>query len=134
MFKDLIRKIIGKTKTISISAARRSSGTFLLKRTNFGLVHADFSVVEKLAKRALKSVAGITESEIVVEKFSEANPFKIFLTLTLAEGYSAPKVSEAADKAINDDLRNFLGLEFYVPVDVKINRITQVVPAKRRVR
>ena len=134
MFKDLIRKIIGKTKTLSISAARRSSGTFLLKRTDFGLVHTDFSVVEKLAERALKSVAGITESEIVVEKFSEANPFKIFLTLTLAEGYSAPKVSEDADKAINSDLSNFLEPGFYVPVDVKINRITQALPAKRRVR
>lgn len=134
MFKDLIRKIIGKTKTISISAARRSSGTFLLKRTDFGLVHADFSVVEKLAQRALESVAGINESQVVVEKFSEAIPFKIFLTLTLAEGYSAPKVSEAADKAINNDLSNFLEPGFYVPVDVKINRITQALPAKRRVR
>lgn len=134
MFKDLIRKIIGKTKTISISAARRSSGTFLLKRTDFGLVHADFSVVEKLAQRALESVAGINESQVVVEKFSEAIPFKIFLTLTLVEGYSAPKVSEAADKAINNDLSNFLEPGFYVPVDVKINRITQALPAKRRVR
>ena len=134
MFKDLIRKIIGKTKTISISAARRSSGTFLLKRTDFGLVHTDFSVVEKLAQRALESVAGINESQVVVEKFSEAIPFKIFLTLTLAEGHSAPKVSEAADKAINNDLSNFLEPGFYVPVDVKINRITQALPAKRRVR
>ena len=134
MFKDLIRKIIGKTKTISISAARRSSGTFLLKRTDFGLVHADFSVVEKLTERALKSIAGISESQVVVEKFSEANPLRINLTLTLAEGFSAPKVSEAADKAINNELRELAGVEFYVPVDVKVQQIKKVVPAKRRVR
>ena len=134
MFKDLIRKIIGKTKTITLSAARHSSGEFLLKRTDFGLVRAEFSVVEKIAERALKSVAGISESQVVVEKFSEANPLKISLTLTLSEGYGAPKVSEEADKAINGDLRNFLGLDFYVPIDVKVRQIKQVSPAKRRVR
>lgn len=134
MFKDLIRKIIGKTKTIAVSAARSSSGEFLLRRTDFGLVRAEFSVVQKIAARALKSVAGISESQVAVEKLSEANPLKVRLTLTLSEGYSAPKVSEAADKAINGDLRNLLGLEFYVPVDVKVNQITQALPAKRRLR
>ena len=130
MFKNLIRKIIGKT----ISAARSSSGEFLLKRTDFGLVRAEFSVVQKIAERALKSLTGISESQVVVEKFSEANPLKIRLTLTLAEGYSAPKVSHEADKAINDDLRKFFGLEFYVPIDVRVEQITQTLPAKRRVR
>lgn len=134
MFKDLIRKIIGKTKTIAISAARSSNGEFLLKRTDFGLVRVEFSVVQKIAERALKSVAGISESQVAVEKFSEANPLKIYLTLTLSEGHGAPKVSEDADKAINGDLRNFLGLEFYVPIDVKVQQITQTVPARRRVR
>ena len=130
MFKNLIRKIIGKT----ISAARSSSGEFLLKQTDFGLVKTDFSVVQKVAERALKSVAGITEAQVVVEKFSGANPLKIFLTLALANGYTATKVSEEADRVINADMRDFLGLEFYVPVDVKVQQIKQASPAKRRVR
>lgn len=130
MFKELVRKILKNT----VYASRSSSGEFLLKRTDFGLVRAEFSVVQMLAERALKSVTGINESQVVVEKFSAANPLKIRLTLTLNENHSAPRVSEEADKAINGELRNFLGLEFYVPIDVKVKQITQTVPAKRRVR
>ena len=59
---------------------------------------------------------------------------KILLTLTLTEMHSAPKVSEAADKAINDELRNILGVEFYVPIEVRVKQIAPAVPAKRRVR
>lgn len=130
MLKDLIHKILKST----VYAARSSSGEFLLKRTDFGLVRTEFSVVQKLAERALKSVAGINEAQVVVEKYSEANPLKIRLTLTLTEMHSAPKVSEAADKAINDDLRRLMGVEFYVPIEVKVKQIAQAVPAKRRVR
>ena len=60
---------------------------------------------------------------------------RIVLTLSLVEGYSAPRISEAADKAINAALKENLQLEFYVPVDVKVKEIAQVVvPKKRRVR
>lgn len=130
MLGDLIRKIIKGT----LSAARSSNGEFLLKRTDFGLVKAELSVVQKVAERALRSVKGISESEVVVERFSEANPLRIQLTLRLLEGHSAPRVSEVADKAINDDLKKFLGLEFYVPIDVKVKQIAKTQSAKRRVR
>lgn len=130
MLKDLIHKILKNT----VYAARSSSGEFLLKRTDFGIVRAEFSIVQKLAERVLKSVDGINEAQVVVEKYSEANPLKIRLTLILTEMHSAPKVSEAADKAINDELRNVLGVDFYVPVDVKIKQIAQAVLPKRRVR
>lgn len=130
MFKDLIHKILKST----VYASRSSSGEFLLKKTDFGLVQSEFAVVQSLAERALKSVAGINEARVVVEKYSHANPMKILLTLTLTEMHSAPKVSEAADKAINDELRNILGVEFYVPIEVRVKQIAPSVPAKRRVR
>ena len=130
MFKDLIHKILKST----VYASRSSGGEFLLKKTDFGLVSAEFAVAQSLAERALKSVAGINESQVVVEKYSSANPLKILLTLTLAEGYSAPTVSKNADKLINDELRKILGIEFYVPIEVRVKQIAQAVPAKRRVR
>ena len=128
MLKDLIRKIVKGTFTPT------PSGEFLVKKTDFGLVESSFIVVHKIAERALRSVAGINEAEIVIQKLSTVNPMKIFLTLTLSENYSAPRVSEAADKAINDDLKKFLGLEFYVPVEVKVKQIAQAQPQRRRVR
>jgi len=134
MFKNIIKKIFS-VPAAAVKIARSSSGEFLLKKTDFGLIRVEFAVVEKIAKRALNSVEGVQSSELWVEKFSEANPMKIRLTLSLLEGYSAPRISEAVDKAINAALRENLQLEFYVPVDVKVKEIAQViVPKKRRVR
>ena len=136
MLKDLIGKILKKTKkVVTLSTARTSSGEFLLKKTDFGLVHVEFATIEKLAKRAVSELKEIHEAELAVEKtISTVTPIKVSLTATLAEGYSAPKASLAADMAINNALKKLLALEFYVPVDVRVKQIVQVVPQKRRVR
>ena len=136
MFGNLIKNFLQKTKkVVTLPTVRTSSGEFLLKKTDFGLVRVEFAVVEKIAKRAVDSVEGIQESELRVEKLSEANPMRIVLTMSLVEGYSAPRISEAADKAINSTLKDLLQLEFYVPVDVKVNEIAQIeTPKRRRVR
>ena len=137
MLKSIINRIVKGTKrVVTLPAVRTSSGEFLLKKTNFGLVRVEFAVIEKIANRAVEQVAGIAEFNVAIEKVSsKVTPFKIILTLTLAEGFSAPRVSEMADKLINDALKRFLELEFFVPVDVKVKQIEQVVvPKKRRVR
>ena len=137
MLKDLLGKILKKTKkVVTLSAARTSSGEFLLKETDFGRVHVEFATVEKFARRALSEVKEIQEAELSVEKTaSTVTPLKIFLTASLTEGFSAPKAKMAADMAINTALREFLSLEFYVPVEVKVQQIAQqAVAPKRRVR
>ena len=136
MLKDLIGKILNKTKkVVTLSAARSSSGEFLLKETDFGKIHVEFQAVEKLARCALKEVKEIHEAQLVVEKaLSKVTPLKIRLIMTLAKGFSAPKASLAADMAINAALKKFLELDFYVPVEVQVKQIAQVVPKKRRVR
>lgn len=139
MLKDFvkgIRKIITRPKKlVALSTARTSSGDFLLKKTDFGLVRVEFETVEKLARRALSEVKELQEAELAVEEVaSNVTPMRIRLTATLAEGYSAPRASQAADKIINDELKQSLGEGFYVPVDVKIKQIIQVVTPKRRVR
>jgi uncharacterized alkaline shock family protein YloU len=133
MFKKLIKQIFS-VPVSAVKKARSASGEFLLKKTDFGLVRVEFEVVRKISERALRSVKGIKETELTVEKLSEANPLKIRLTTTLVEGYSAPRISEAIDKAINNALKEYLQLEFYVPVDVKVKEIAQIVTKRRRVR
>ena len=135
MFKSIIKKIF----SVPVSAVKNvrsiSGGEFLLKKTDFGLVRVEFSVVQKISERALRSVEGIKESTVTVEKLSAANPLKVKLTASLLEGYSAPRISEAADKAINGALKDYLRLEFYVPVDVRIEELAaRVVTKRRRVR
>ena len=136
MLKDLIRKILKKTKkVVTLSAIRTSSGEFLLKETDFGQIHVEFATVEKFAQRALLEVKEIHEAQVTVEKTTTSvTPMKIQLTAFLAEGFSAPKASLAADMAINAALKKFLALEFYVPVEVKVKQIVQVTAPKRRVR
>ena len=136
MLKDFIGKILNRTKkVVTLSAMRTSSGEFLLKKTDFGLIYVEFATIEKLAKRAVSNVKEIHEAELAVEKStSNVTPMKIRLTAILAEGFSAPKASLAADMAINDALKKSLALEFYVPVEVKVKQIVQVATPKRRVR
>ncbi len=135
MIGNFIRSFLQKTKkVVTLPTLRTSSDEFLLKKTDFGIVRVEFATVQKIAERALESVAGIKESELSVEKFTDANPFKIRLNASLVEGYSAPRISEAADKAINGAFKEFLRLEFYVPVDVKVKQIAQVETKRRRVR
>ena len=135
MFGNFIKNFLQKTKkVVTLPTARTSSGEFLLKKTDFGLVRIEFTVVQKIAERALQSVKGIGESQLAVEKYTDANPLKISLTASLLEGYSAPRISEAADKAINGALKDFLQLDFYVPVDVKVKQLAQVETKRRRVR
>ncbi|MBR4153149.1 MAG: hypothetical protein IKT98_09355 [Selenomonadaceae bacterium] len=134
MFKSIVKKIFS-VPVSAVKSARSANGEFLLKKTDYGLVRVEFAVIKKISERALESVAGIQKSELSVEKLSEANPMRIRLEVSLVEGYSAPRISEAADKAINSALKEFLQLEFYVPVDVKVMEIAQVVaPKRRRVR
>ena len=96
MLKDLIRKLFKQTKkVVTLSTARTSSGDFLLKKTDFGLVRVEYTTVEKLARRALSEVKAFHEAELVVEEVaSNVTPMKIRLTATLAEGYSAPRASQ----------------------------------------
>lgn len=133
MFKNIVKKLFS-VPVSAVKNVRNASGEFLLKKTDFGLVRVDFEVVKKIAERALSEVEGIKESEIAIERLNELNPMRIRLTAVLVEGYSAPRISAAADKAINNALKEFLRLEFYVPVDVKVNQIAQVFTKKRRVR
>ena len=134
MLKDLFNSILNRTKkVVTLPMTRTSSGEFLLRKTDFGLVRVEFSVVQKISERALSEVKGIQESNVAVEKIaSTVTPLKIRLTLTLAEGYSAPTVSKVADKVINDALKELLDPGFYVPVEVKVKQIVQVVEQKRR--
>lgn len=132
MFRDFIRKIVKST----LKAARTTGGEFLLRKTDYGFVHVEYAVIQKIAARAVEQVKGIREPEVIVERSaSTVTPFKIILTLTLDEGYSAPRTREDVSRAINDALNDSLQLMFYVPVEVTVNRITQAVtPSRRRVR
>ena len=135
MFTDFVKKLFSKG-TQTLTSARTSSGEFLLKKTDFGLVHVEYTTIQKIAERAISNVKGINETELAVEKISGATvPMKIKLYVSLSESHSAIKVKEAVDKAINDALKETLQLDFYMPVDVKVEQIAKPeITQRRRVR
>ena len=53
-------------------------------------------------------------------------PIKVRLTITLGQGFSAPRVSEATVAAIHEALLTALQLE-NVPVEVKVNEVTHAI-------
>lgn len=137
MFRDLFNKIVkGTKKVVTLPTVRTSSGEFLLRKTDFGLVHVELEVVKKIVERAVAQVQGIQDVAVAVEKrSSNVTPLKISLTLTLAEGHSAITASHEADKVINDALSEFLQEGFRAPIEVKVNQIAPPVePKRRRVR
>lgn len=133
MIKDIIRKIFA-VPVSAIKSVRSAKGEFLLKETDFGLVRVEFAVVKRFTERALQSVEGIKELEVAIEKLTDVNPFRVLLTVSLIEGYSAPRISKAADKAINDALKEFMQVEFYVPVEVRVKQFAQIEKKRQRVR
>ncbi|MBQ7453880.1 MAG: hypothetical protein IJS69_02340 [Selenomonadaceae bacterium] len=104
-----------------------------MKKTDFGLVYVEYATIKRIAERALSQVKGINEAQLSIEKLSNSvTPIKIRLELSLAEGYSVVKIKEAVDKAINDELRDQLRLEFYVPIDASVEQIKKPAQEQRR--
>lgn len=129
MLKDIFKRFVKTT----LSAARASSGEFLLRKTDFGLIKVEYSVIQKIAADALKQVKEIQNAEVSVEPTAnKITPLQIRLTLTLTEGYSAPRARQTADTVINDALKDLLQPGFYVPVEVRVKQITRPVQQKRQ--
>ncbi len=129
MFKDIFKRFVKTT----LSAARTNSGEFLLRKTDFGLIKVEYSVIQRIATDALKQIKEIQDAEVDVDPTgNKISPLQIRLTLTLVEGYSAPRARQAADTVINDALKDLLQPGFYVPVEVRVKQISRPVQQKRQ--
>lgn len=129
MFKDIFKRFVKTT----LSAARTNSGEFLLRKTDFGLIKVEYSVIQRIATDALKQIKEIQDAEVDVDPTgNKISPLQIRLTLTLTEGYSAPRARQAADTVINDALKDLLQPGFYVPVEVRVKQIMRPVQQKRQ--
>ncbi len=122
ILKKLLSETLGKS---------RQSGKFNLRETDFGLVTVEIGVVQRLAERAAASVRGVRDAILFVEPGDKFSPFKIRVTVTMEQGYSAPKISESVDEKINDVL-NFSLQTARVPVEVRISEVTRTAIEKRK--
>ena len=106
---------------------------FELKKTDFGRIFCETSLIERLAERSAKKVKGVHDVSVIADKpMSNVAPLKVRYTVILKQNFSANDVSAE----ISDALKKILSDMFEivdVTIDIRVTGVEQV-ELKRRVR
>lgn len=108
-----------------------ASGDVHLEVGKPGEVKVTVPAIISVVERAAITVSGVREVEASVYQQSGDMPIKVRVTIALGQGFSAPRVSEAAVAAIDDALQIALELPA-VPVEVKVNEVTHAIVERER--
>ena len=108
-----------------------ASGDVHLEVGKPGEVKVTVPAIISVVERAAITVSGVREIEASVYQQSGDMPIKVRVTIALGQGFSAPRVSEAAVAAIDDALQTALELPA-VPVEVKVNEVTHAIVERER--
>ena len=102
------------------------SGDVHLEIGKPGEVKVAVSAIIGVVERAAITVNGVREATAVVYRQNGDMPIKVRLAVVLGQGFSAPKVSEAAVAAVDDALLTVLHLP-KVPVEVTVEEVTHAI-------
>ena len=91
-----------------------------------GEVKVTIPAIVSVVERAAITISGVRQVEASVHRQDGQIPIKIRLTITLGQGFSAPKVSEATVAAVGEALSTTLELS-NVPIEVKVNEVTHAI-------
>lgn len=106
---------------------------FELKKTNFGKLFCETSLIESLAERSAKKVKGVHNVSVIADKpISNMAPLKVRFTVVLKQGFSANEVSTEISDALKKILKAMCEIVDVV-IDIKVTGVEQV-EQKRRVR
>ena len=119
----LLTGVFARSGNKGISAA---SGDIHLEPGRSGDVKVTVPAIVEVVERAAITVNGVRQATATVYQQSGDMPIKIRLVIVLGQGFSAPRVSEAAVAVINDALSTALELQ-NVPVEVKVTEITHAI-------
>lgn len=108
-----------------------ASGDVHLEKGKSGEVKVTVPAIVSVVERAAITVNGVREAQASVYRQEGEMPIRVRLIITLGQGFSAPRVSEAAVAAIDDALRTALELS-NVPVEVKVNEVTHAIIERER--
>ncbi len=119
----LLPAVFSRSKSRDLSLA---SGDVHLEVGKPGEVKVTVPAIVSVVERAAITVNGVREVSASVYRQNGDMPIKVRLTITLGQGYSAPKVSEATVAAVDDALQTALELPL-VPVEVKVDEVTHAI-------
>ncbi|MCR5833213.1 MAG: alkaline shock response membrane anchor protein AmaP [Selenomonadaceae bacterium] len=111
----------GGSKTLSAL-----SGDIQLEQGKPGEVQVAVNAIVSVVERAAILVSGVRDVEAFVYKQEGEIPIRVKLIIVLAQGYSAPKVSEATTAAVDEALMVALELP-KVPVEIKVKEVTHAI-------
>ncbi len=120
----LLTGVFARSGSKGISAV--ASGDIHLEPGRSGDVKVTVPAIVEVVERAAITVSGVRQATATVYQQSGDMPIKIRLVIVLGQGFSAPRVSEAAVAVINDALSTALELQ-NVPVEVKVTEITHAI-------
>lgn len=119
----LLPAVFARSKSSDLSVA---SGDIHLEQGKPGEVKVTVPAIVGVVERAAIVINGVREVSASVYRQSGEMPIKIRLVITLGQGFSAPRVSEAVVEAVDEALRTALELSS-VPVEIKVNEITHAI-------
>ncbi|MBQ6975195.1 MAG: hypothetical protein IJQ16_01395 [Selenomonadaceae bacterium] len=105
---------------------------FELKKTDFGKIHCETALIERIAGRSAKRIKGIHSAKATVDSPKGNAPLKVKFTLVIKQNYSANEVSENLSVEVRKDLEEMCGI-VNAMVDVRITDVEKV-ERKRRVK
>lgn len=103
-----------------------ASGDVHLEVGKPGEVKVTVPAIVSVVERAAITIPGVREVNAAVYQQSGNMPIRVRLTITLGQGFSAPKVSEATVSAVDEALWTALELP-NVPVEVKVDEVTHAI-------
>ena len=117
----LLKGVFSRSKGLSAA-----SGDVHLEIGKPGEVKITVPAIVGVVERAAITVNGVREVDASVYRQDGQTPIKVRLTITLGQGFSAPRVSEAVIGAVGDALSTALELT-NVPIEVKVNEVTHAI-------
>ena len=115
--------VFSRTASNDLTAA---SGDIAFEVGKPGEVKVAVSAITSVVERAAITVSGVRAASASVYRQSGEMPISVRLAIVLGQGFSAPKVSEAAVAAIDDALLTVLHLP-KVPVEVSVEEVTHAI-------
>ena len=119
----LLPAVFSRRKSKELALA---SGDVNLEVGKPGEVKVTVPAIVSVIERAAITISGVREVSASVYKQNGEMPIRVRLTITLGQGFSAPRVSEATVNAVDEALTTALELP-NVPVEVKVDEVTHAI-------
>lgn len=106
---------------------------FELKKTDFGRLYCETSLIEQLAERSAKKVKGVHDVSVIADRLlNDIAPLKVRYTVIIKQNFSANDVSAEISNALKKILEEMIGIVDVI-IDIKVTGVEQS-ELKRRVK